>query len=527
MTPQRYQQLAAVFAATCELPPPRRAEILDDACRGDSRFRAEAEALLVHDNEAGSFLEESSFSLSPALDIRTTRFELDEEFGPGESFGAYRINRILGTGGQGTVYLAQDTRLGRNVALKVLSFCGRIHPRTLARFKREACAAGRLGHPGICTVHTADIEDGLPFIAMQHVNGETLAERIAVARNDTGRRAPVYAVETIEKVARAVHAAHEAGVVHRDLKPGNIMMTPAGEPVVLDFGLATDEHSAENLTITGDRFGTPSYMAPEQIESQLGFADRRTDVYALGVTLYECLTLCRPFESQSREGLYREVLSGDYQDPRRRCAGISKELGIVLATAMAKEQDQRYQTALDLAEDLRRVREWKPVRARPASPMRRLAGWGRRNPKLAITTAAIFLVLTVGLVATSTLLYGTNLSLAENRRLTDLRTLESLEQIASTQLGPVLPGSVPAMDSWLEQAVTLSSRLGLHEAYLELLRSRGRPDYTGRGWVFYRVPRRLEADESGDRNASDLRRSEYRAASRAGPDRAGPGLRPL
>ncbi len=170
----------------------------------------------------------------------------------------------------------------------------------MLRFQREAEAAARLQHAGICTVFDAGLEQGVPFLAMQYVVGQTLATRIKDAREHSTappscgphrRDDLIRAVHIVERVARAAHAAHEAGVVHRDLKPGNIMVSSKGDPVILDFGLARDEAgSVGTLTLSSEMLGTPAYMAPEQIDARLGRADRRTDVYGLAATLYECVT---------------------------------------------------------------------------------------------------------------------------------------------------------------------------------------------------------------------------------------------
>jgi len=197
--------------------------------------------------------------------------------------GPYRLIRELGRGGQGEVFLAEDTRLRRRVALKTLRGLALDEPEALARFRREAEVASRLDHPGICTVYEAGLDQGLPWIAMRYVEGESLARKIADARERKGvasdpttattagpgtRAEAMGVVRLLEEAARALHAAHEAGVIHRDLKPANIMVTPEGRPVLLDFGLAREVEggSGPTLTRTGDLFGTPAYMAPEQID---------------------------------------------------------------------------------------------------------------------------------------------------------------------------------------------------------------------------------------------------------------------
>jgi len=202
------------------------------------------------------------------------------------------------------------------------------------------------------------------------------------------------AVRIVERTARALHAAHEAGLVHRDVKPGNIMITPDGSPVVVDFGLVRDEDSdAQTLTRTGELMGTPAYMAPEQVDRDLGREDRRTDVHALGVTLYECLTLERPFESATREQLYRQILKAEPPDPRKRNPRIPVDLKVILQTALEKDRNRRYQTAEAFAEDLRRWREHEPIRAKPIGRVRRVAKWTRRHPAKAVAIAGVALVL--------------------------------------------------------------------------------------------------------------------------------------
>jgi len=229
-----------------------------------------------------------------------------------ELVGRFQLVRLLGRGGQGTVHLARDPVLKREVALKLLDLPFGRGEDARHRFRREAEAASRVSHPGICAVHEVGEHEGRPYIVMQYIDGENLAVRIARERGCSSgsgaeQRARVeWAIGLVERVGRAAHAAHEAGVVHRDLKPGNIALLASGEPVVLDFGLARDDaEDSGSLTRTGDSFGTPAYMAPEQIQSDGRPMDRRTDVYALGVLLYECLALRRPFEAPTRTSLVR------------------------------------------------------------------------------------------------------------------------------------------------------------------------------------------------------------------------------
>ena len=321
--------------------------------------------------------------------------------------GPYRLVRELGRGGQAIVWLAEDSRIGRQVALKMLPHLGPGGEEALRRFRREAEVAARLEHPGICSVFEAEIDHGTPYIAMRYVAGATLARRLAVAREGNAAPPDRDALRDLallfEKAARALHAAHEAGIVHRDVKPANLMITPEGEPVVLDFGLAREEDAAAPaLSLTGEVSGTPAYMSPEHLTGR-SRPDRRTDVWSLGIALYEAATLAHPFASATRESLFQAILSADPSDPRRANPAIDRDLATILETATAKERDRRYQTALDLAEDLRRWRANEPIRARPVSRLERLGRWMQRKPALAASLAAAALLL---IAASAFLFYG-------------------------------------------------------------------------------------------------------------------------
>lgn len=313
------------------------------------------------------------------------------------TFGPFRIEREIGRGGQGAVYLAEDTRLHRKVALKVILRLGQDAGAQLRRFRREAEVASRLELRGICGVHEVGMEDGVPFIAMPYLEGETLAariERLRAAGAGVGRDEVLATLRLFEQLARILHRAHGAGILHRDLKPANIMLTPGGEPVIFDFGLASllDTPGAAALTQSGDLLGTPTYMAPEQIGGRVQ-PDRRTDVYSLGISLYESLTLQKPFAATTREALFHAILSQQPADPRQCNRAVPADLGAVLEMAVEKDRDRRYQSAADFAEDLRAVREGRPTMARRIGPFGRLVRWSRREPAKAALVGALLVAL--------------------------------------------------------------------------------------------------------------------------------------
>ena len=296
--------------------------------------------------------------------------------------GPWRLLERIGRGSQGTVWRAANANDGRNAAVKLLSTlrpdaAGDTTVRdaltlALRRFQREAEVARHLDHPGICPVFEAGVTDETPWIAMAYLHGRTLADHIrATAAEDVLDSAGIdIRLALIESVAEALHAAHEAGVVHRDMKPSNIMVTVEGQPVVLDFGLAGwIDADRDRITRTGDVFGTPTYMAPEQLTG--GRGDRRIDVYALGVTLFRCLTLRLPFEGGSRLQLFQDIARTSAPDPRRFNPVVPAGVAAILRQALEKVPDRRYPTAQALASDLRRARAGRRPRAASAG-LRRL-----------------------------------------------------------------------------------------------------------------------------------------------------------
>ena len=311
--------------------------------------------------------------------------ERDGKDGSLVRLGPYRIVRRVGGGGMGVVYEAHDERLGRRVALKVVHSELLLVAKARERFEREMRAASRIDHPHLCPVYEAGEIDGLPYIAMRYIEGESLAEQLQhrreakpATRGGSSAATLPQLVHLVEKVARALHAAHEAGLVHRDVKPANILIDGEGEPVLIDFGLAREAESAQ-LTQTGERLGTPAYMAPEQVSGEAP-VDGRADVYGLGATLYEGLTLHAPFDAVTgREAVYHHVLHQPPRDPRRFDRSIGVDLAVVVGKALEKRPEKRFTTAEEFADELQRIRTHRPIRSRRPGTLLRLLRWAQRN----------------------------------------------------------------------------------------------------------------------------------------------------
>ncbi len=304
---------------------------------------------------------------------------LGEPAGNGNRF---QLLQRVGLGACGAVWRALDTRLQRTVALKVPHPGLVSSPEALERFHREARAAAQLRHPGIVTVHEVTAHQGLPALVEDFIDGEPLRDLLA-------RRRLTYreTAQLIAEVAEALHYAHRMGAVHRDIKPANIMVKPdgpAGElrPLLVDFGLARNGGAEITLTLEGQIVGTPAYMSPEQAGGEGHGVDRRTDVYSLGVVLYEMLTGELPFRG-GKALLLQQILHEEPRRPRSVNPAIPRDLETVCLKAMARELDRRYASAGDLADDLRRFLRGEPVRARPVGWAERGLRWVRRRPTLA------------------------------------------------------------------------------------------------------------------------------------------------
>ncbi|HJT79232.1 MAG TPA: serine/threonine-protein kinase, partial [Gemmataceae bacterium] len=311
---------------------------------------------------------------------------------PPRAFVRYELLEELGHGGMGRVFKARDTVLGRVVALKVLRAGIAAHPEELLRFHREAQAVARLQHRHIVPVFDLSEQEGQPYLTMAYVRGGTLAQH----REDFARDVRA-AVALVEKVARAVQAAHEQDIVHRDLKPGNILLDDAGEPLVSDFGLAKLLGSGEEVTQTGQVLGTPAYMAPEQAAGQGHDITPATDVWALGVVLYELVTGKRPFEGKGAE-VTRRIQHEEPARPRQVNPALDRGLETVLLKCLEKDPQRRYPSAGALADDLTRWLRGSPVEAAPESRIRRVRrSLSRRLGRKGVAALLALVLLPAGL----------------------------------------------------------------------------------------------------------------------------------
>ena len=350
MTPERWRQINDLWDAALGLEPQQWAAFLDGACAGDDALRAEVESLLAAHQQAESFSEVPPSTAAEDL--------LADERARSRSqgIGFYQVIGEIGHGGMGDVYLAQDTRLGRRVALKLLPAQCVGDEERVRRFEREARAASALNHPNIITVYETGKVGEIRFIATEFIEGETLRARMTKAGMGT-----LEVLDVAIQVAEALDAAHRVDIVHRDIKPENIMLRPDGYVKVLDFGIAklTRPHAPETeappVTGSGILLGTLSYMSPEQAQ---GLAvDARTDIFSLGVMLYEMLAGRKPFEAESGVEVLVAILTKEPPPLAGVAPAAPRELQHIINKALRKEREERYQTIHDLLLDLKYLRE--------------------------------------------------------------------------------------------------------------------------------------------------------------------------
>ncbi len=349
MNPERWRKVDAIFQAALDRAPEERAAFLVEVCGKDDALRREVEALLVADQKADSLIEIPAYAMAAPLLV-----ERDTSSFIGKSLSHYKILSLLGKGGMGEVYLAEDTRLHREVAVKILRANFAMDAERLRRFKQEARAVSALNHPNILTIHEIGEVEDTYYLVTEYIAGETLRQRLARAIDQKMEPAEVADVAT--QIANALAAAHQAGITHRDLKPENVMLRPDGLIKVLDFGMAKlnqlpDQGGISQSTLRGVVVGTVRYMSPEQARGQ--DVDHRTDIFSLGVMLYEMLEGRRPFEGATTSDVIAALLTAEPPGLTRVSFQASRGFSRIVTKCLMKNYHERYETASAVISDLK------------------------------------------------------------------------------------------------------------------------------------------------------------------------------
>jgi eukaryotic-like serine/threonine-protein kinase len=379
MTPEQWEKISRLYHAAVELEPDERAAFLNQACSGDDAIRREVESLITAGEQAGGFIAESALKDAALMATMDAPPPLPVD----HRIGHYVVKGLLGRGGMGEVYLAQDTRLGRQVALKTLPPGAQYDRKSPRRFLREARSAAALNHPGIVTVYSVEEVGDSFFIVMEYLEGETLRDRLA-------RRALEFSevVDLGLQISAALTAAHSAGLIHRDIKPSNVMITGGGQVKLLDFGIAkmtapvgTEGTSGDIgdsfMTVDGAIIGTVAYMSPEQSSGEV--LDARTDIFSLGTVLYEAATGELPFKGSSSISTIQEIVYTEPKAPSSIRPHLPPGFDTVIQRALAKKPEQRFQTASEIFDALRAIRSEAAI-PEPSSELSSGARlWRRRN----------------------------------------------------------------------------------------------------------------------------------------------------
>ncbi|MHC4063148.1 MAG: serine/threonine protein kinase [Planctomycetota bacterium] len=398
MTSDTDTRLEALFNEAIERQPDERESFLDQACGNDTELRANVQSLLAADEHAESFMEVSAPNRS-GFGSGAERQEADALVG--QQIGAYQLVQLIASGGMGTVYVARQEHPTRTVALKLLR-PGIATRSALRRFQLEAEFLGHLHHAGIAQIYEAGTADfngvSTPFFAMELIEGSSLCRFV-----EDNQPAIAERLELVAKICDAVHHAHQRGIIHRDLKPSNIMVDSAGQPKVLDFGVAratdSDLKTTTAQTSAGSLVGTLSYMSPEQVRGDPRALDTRCDIYALGIILYRLITGGLPFDVErlSIPEAIRVISDEDVPHLSAIDRVFRGDLETILRKALEKDPQRRYQAASELAADLRRFTHHQPIDARPPSIAYQVRKFARRNRALVAGVAISIVGLTLGL----------------------------------------------------------------------------------------------------------------------------------
>ena len=393
MTPERYQQIGDLYHAALEIDAAERAAFLERECAADEDLRREVESLIASHEQSADFIA------TPAISVAAELLAAREAEGlKGQVVGRYRVLSLIGSGGMGRVYLAEDTGLGRRVALKLLPEHFTHDKNQVQRFRQEALAASALNHPNILTVYEIGEWHGRDFIATEFVEGVTLRTRM---RRKLSLSA---AIDIAQQVAAALSAAHAAGIVHRDIKPENLMIRPDGLVKILDFGIAKyaepkrmrDSKESWIKTATGVVVGTTAYMSPEQARAQE--VDARTDIWSLGVILYEMIARRLPFPGKTPMDRVAAILEREPGPLSNHRGRLPDKLQQIINRALAKDKDARYARASDMSEDLRALRatigDERPFRF--ALPAPSSTFFSRLNRKGIAVAALLIFITAVG-----------------------------------------------------------------------------------------------------------------------------------
>lgn len=414
----------------------------------------------------------------------------------GRRIGRFVLKRFIAHGGMGQVWEAEDEDLRRSVALKLM-LPGRIDERSLELFAREARAGGRLAHPNIVTTLAFGMDDGLSWIAQELIAGSrTLKDFLDDLRRQEKVPRSYYTqvAGLMEDVARGLQAAHAAGVVHRDVKPQNILIAKDGTPKLTDFGLARVLDDPF-LSQSGSFVGTVAYMSPEQIAAHRSGIDHRTDVFSLGIVLYELLALRRPFEGDTIHQIAQRITVDDPVEPWRVRSQCPRELSAIAGRALEKDPNRRYATMGEFADDLRRHLDDQPILASPPGVVARTIKWCRRNP--AVSSAGVVALIALVIVTVLSLANATNARLATQRAadvfaLSTVKDLDDLIEQAG-RLHPPHPDRIPLYEDWLRDARVLiegrqvdpsrdlKARLSLADHRRKLGELRAKADLVGDG----------------------------------------------